>query len=107
MFLTSRGRVSPPLPAPEMSVVLCYVLPCCSLQILMNVEWPEKFPYKDEDFSRLDEYYLPLASPALDLPLHSRLTLSYVPLPSIYQDLLQYVGLGFIGRFVSVTIYEV
>nr|XP_010940021.1 uncharacterized protein LOC105058569 isoform X3 [Elaeis guineensis] len=25
-------------------------------QVLKNVEWPEKFPFKDEDFARFDEY---------------------------------------------------
>lgn len=28
------------------------------LKVLKNVEWPEQFPFKDEDFQRFDEYNL-------------------------------------------------
>ncbi|XP_027358182.1 uncharacterized protein LOC113867224 isoform X1 [Abrus precatorius] len=35
------------------SVVLVFLIPI--LQILKNVEWPEQFPFKDEDFQRFDE----------------------------------------------------
>ncbi|KAF5935110.1 hypothetical protein HYC85_026239 [Camellia sinensis] len=27
-------------------------------QVLKNVEWPEQFPFKEEDFQRFDEYKL-------------------------------------------------
>ncbi|KHG24341.1 ubiE [Gossypium arboreum] len=29
--------------------------PCLASQALQNVEWPEQFPFKDEDFQRFDE----------------------------------------------------
>lgn len=28
---------------------------CVKLKILKNVEWPEQFPFKPEDFQRFDE----------------------------------------------------
>lgn len=28
------------------------------LKVLKNVEWPEQFPFKEEDFQRFDEYNL-------------------------------------------------
>ena len=41
-------------------------------QILKNVDWPEQFPFKKEDFQRFDEYeaYLLLSFPYVIIYFH-------------------------------------
>ncbi|KAJ6331071.1 hypothetical protein OIU76_009629 [Salix suchowensis] len=45
-------------------------------EVLKNVDWPQQFPFKEEDFQRFDEYNFDFNHPTFDIGLSSLL---YIP----------------------------